>query len=149
MPSRTNRVSQTKHKSDLLNVPTFTQPWFQVKRIYAEKSVHFVKLKLWQNTIINRPGVARAVLQTPLSFIKWVSQSAFSSKSSQHHESQSKRARKLKFWENVHHPLCVTCQVSIFFFLQRGWASWWRVCYQQSLPCLFFFFFFFSFLNIH
>ena len=33
---------------------------------------------------------------------------------------------------------CVTCQVSIkFFFKQSCGASWWRVCYQLGLACLF------------
>ena len=51
--------------------------------------------------IFNRPGVARAVLQTPLWLIISVSESAFSSKSSKYHKSQTVRARDLKFWENV------------------------------------------------
>ena len=38
--------------------------------------------------------------------------------------------------------LRVTCNVSrvtcniIIFFLQSDEAIWWRVCYQQGLPCL-------------
>ena len=47
--------------------------------------------------VINRPDVAGAVLQTPLTFIKLLIKSAFSSKSSQHHKSQTVKARKLKF----------------------------------------------------
>ena len=38
--------------------------------------------------------------------------------------------------ENVHTPPRVTCQMSGVFFLQNGWASWWRVCYQRGLPRL-------------
>ena len=36
------------------------------------------------------------------------------------------------------HMSCVMCQVSFLFlfFLQSGGASWWRVCYQRSLPRL-------------
>ena len=68
-------------------------------------------LKLF-SLIVNRPGVAGAVLQIPLLLIDWLSESAFSSKSLQHHKSQTVKARKLKFWENVHPPPCVTCQVS-------------------------------------
>ena len=62
--------------------------------------------------IVNRPGVAGAVLKTPLSLInsfsQSVSQSAFSSESSKYHKSQTVRARELKFLENVHPPLHVT-----------------------------------------
>ena len=38
-------------------------------------------------------------------------QSAFSSKSSKYHKSQTRRARELKFWENVHPPQHVTCHM--------------------------------------
>ena len=82
--------------------------------------------------------------------------------SSNHHNFQTVRARDLKFWHNVHHPLCVqcvmchvsrvTCHVSrvtylvshvwghmsqkkIYFLYSVG-ASWWRVCYQRGLPRL-------------
>ena len=41
-----------------------------------------------------------------------VSQSSFSSQSSKHHNSQTLRARDLKFWHNDHHPLCVLCHMS-------------------------------------
>ena len=41
------------------------------------------------------------------------------------------------------HVSGVTCQVLhvifflyLFFFLQSGGASWWRVCYQRGLPRL-------------
>ena len=37
---------------------------------------------------------------------------SFSSKSSMHHNSQTVRARELKFWENVHPTPCVMCHVS-------------------------------------
>ena len=72
---------------------------------------------------------------------------------------QTVRARELKFWENVHTPPCVTCQVScimchvsgvtcqvshvrccmlffiylFIFFGKRAEVSCWRVCYQRSL----------------
>ena len=64
--------------------------------------------------------------------------------------SQTVRTRELKFLENVHPTLCVTCHMSrntchvscvmchkshdTFFFI--GGASWWRVCYQRGLPHL-------------
>ena len=44
--------------------------------------------------------------------IHWFSQSSFSSQSSRHHKHQTVRARELTFWDNVHHPLCVTCHLS-------------------------------------
>ena len=64
-----------------------------------------------------------------------------------------KAARELKFLNNVHHPMCVMCHMSLvtchvshviyrmshvtlFFFLHIGLDSWWRVCYQRGLPCL-------------
>ena len=40
--------------------------------------------------------------------IKW----PFSSKSSKHHNSKTVWSRDLKYWNNVHHPLCVMCHVS-------------------------------------
>ena len=120
---------------------------------------------LWRCKIFNRPGVAGAVLQTPLSLI-W---SSFSSRSSNHFPAQTKRARELKFWENVYPPPNVTCHVShvichmscvtchmarvtchvscvtchiilllllLIICLQSGGASRGRVCYQRGLPRL-------------
>ena len=71
--------------------------------------------------MFNRPSVAGAVLQTSPLLIKWLRESSFSSKSSKHLHSQTVRARvrDLKFWDNVHHPLCDTwyrdCDQSITF----------------------------------
>ena len=76
--------------------------------------------------IFYRPGVAGAVLHTALLFIHSVSQSAFSSKSSKYHKSQTVRAKELKFLENVHPPQHVTCQMAhvkchvIFLFFLFG-----------------------------
>ena len=105
--------------------------------------------------VFNRPGVAGAILQPPLwlihSFIE--SLSYLSSKSSRHHKSQTVRAKNLTFWEYVHPPPCVTCQMSgtrcqvsgvtchvsditFFFFRQIGRACWCMVCYQRGLPRL-------------
>ena len=90
----------------------------------------------------------------------WYSHSFFVEISSRNLYSQTKWVRHLKFWENVHLPLCVTCHVShvmchmscftchvshvtcnmscvtcpIFLSGQRDWASCWRVCYQRGLP---------------
>ena len=52
---------------------------------------------------------------------------------SKHHKSQIIRARELKFWDNVHPPPHVSCQVSgvrcqvsgvtyFFFFFQKWWG---------------------------
>ena len=46
-------------------------------------------------------------------FIKW---EHFSFKPSYHHYTQTVRARELNFWENVHPPPCVRCQVSVVSF---------------------------------
>ena len=56
-----------------------------------------------------------SILDTLTSFrslLKSPFRGAFFSQSSKHHKSQTVRARELKFWENVHPPPCVTCQVS-------------------------------------
>ena len=73
---------------------------------------------------------------------------------SKQHDSQTVRARELKFGENVHPRTCVTSQVSHttchvshvtchmshvichIFFGQNDWGSQWRVCYQWGLPSL-------------
>ena len=66
----------------------------------------------------NRPGVAGAVLQTAWSFNQ-VTNRWFVEINSKHCQSQTRRARELKFWENVHPTLCgmhhvshVTCHES-------------------------------------
>ena len=59
-----------------------------------------------------------------------------SSKYSQHHESQTVRARELKFWENVHHVWSVTCHVS------RVTCHVSHVtCHLSPVTCFFSFFF--------
>ena len=104
--------------------------------------------------IINRPGVAGAVLQTASSLTDTVSHSSFVKISSEHLHSQTIKARKLKFWEKVHlpppvmfHESYVTCHVSpvtfhmslnFIYFWQSGEASRWRVYYQWGLPRLVF-----------
>ena len=73
------------------------------------------------------------------SFIHWVTESSFFSKTSKYHKSQTVRARDMNFWDNVHHPLFVMCHMSCVayhFFLQSGWTSSWRVCYRWGLPRL-------------
>ena len=85
-----------------------------------------------RSRLVNRPGVAGAVLQTPLSLIKWLSHSSFSL-----NIFQPLSIPNRKFWQNVHptchvssvmchvspvtcHPSHVTCHLShekMFFFL--------------------------------
>ena len=90
--------------------------------------------------VINRPGVAGAVLQSPPSLTVQIS--------FEHCQSQIRRARELKFWENVHptiyvmcHVSCVTCHKNfLFIFFEKNTkiilsfkknlrASRWIVCY--------------------
>ena len=110
---------------------------------------------IFYTTIINRPGVAGAVVQTALSFIKWLSepfppdiQNIIASK-----------PLELESWNfdrmfTPYHVSCVMCHVSrvtchmapvtchlspvtcffvVFVFYKKngksGEASWWRVCY--------------------
>ena len=47
--------------------------------------------------VINRPGVAGPVLQSPPTFTDLLSQSSFSSKFLKHHKSQTSLASDLKF----------------------------------------------------
>ena len=96
--------------------------------IMITDSMVFVKPSLMQQNIINRPGVARTVLQTPSSLM--VSKSWFVEIYSKQHNSQAVRSRELTFGENVHLPTCVkfhvshvtchvsrvTCHMSFFFF---------------------------------
>ena len=103
-------------------------PTSSKKNSYASKASHttclWYKRSHWSAKtetidmiymIINRPGVARAVLQLPSSLINSLIHSLI-------HPlvpicsipcySQTIRARELKFWENVHPTLCVMCHVS-------------------------------------
>ena len=69
-------------------------------------------LKWNSSGMFNGPGVAGAVLQTAFSLIHLLSESSFSSRPSKNHNSQTVRARELKFSDIVHHPLCVTFRMS-------------------------------------
>ena len=62
--------------------------------------------------IINRPGVAGAVLQTPSLLINSFVNSSSVEISSKHCLARTVRPRDLIFLENVNPPLCVMCQVS-------------------------------------
>ena len=67
--------------------------------------------KISGTNIFNRPGVAGAVLQSHPSLIDWLSHPLVKI-SSKHFQSQTRRARELKFWKNVYPTICVTCHVS-------------------------------------
>ena len=77
--------------------------------------------------VINRPGVGGAVLQ--------VTYSSFSSQSSKHHYSQAIRARELKFWENIHPPPHVTCNLSLVTCHVSN-----VICHVSHVTCHMFFF---------
>ena len=91
----------------------------------------------WRNFFpsrFNRPGVAGAVLQTPLflihSFIYSSTGCVWKKKTSVHLHSQSIKAQKLKFWEMVDLLQPVMC-------IMLGKLGGWRVFYQRGLHCLF------------
>ena len=121
--------------------------------------IHPLQCELFSSFFITRPGLARAVLQTALSFIIWLNKSPFPFISSKHLHSQTKTDRQLTFWQDVHithmsrvmcHMYKVTCHMSnitynvfnftdhyfFLFVLQLDGAGWWRVCYQWGLPHL-------------
>ena len=63
--------------------------------------------------VFNRPGIAGSVLPSHRHWlIDWFSRSWFFKISFKHWQSQTGRARKLKFWENVSTTLCVMCHLS-------------------------------------
>ena len=80
-------------------------------------------------SLINRPLVPRAVLQTPLSLINSVSQWSFLEISPEPLHSQTLRARERKFWKMVH-LACVTCNV---------WCVMYHVshvmCHMSCVTC--------------
>ena len=67
--------------------------------------------------------------------MNWVTHSSFYSQSSKHHNSQTVMARDLKFWDNVHHPLCDPCNMShvtchmteknIYIWFFSSFSKWW------------------------
>ena len=76
--------------------------------------------------VFNRLGVAWAVLQSPPSLINSIIHSfihPFVKIYSKHSQSQTGRARELKFWENVHPTICVMCLVS------------YLTCYGSHVMC--------------
>ena len=58
---------------------------------------YLVEQKNISTHVFNRPSVAGAALQTPPLLIYSVTQSAFSSKPSKHHYTQTVKARELEF----------------------------------------------------
>ena len=107
---------------DLL--PSVCRHWYQSRehqQSYRQNLINMLILCKENNMfdvfpIINRPGVAGAVLQsTPLFYIDSLIKLPFCSESSWHMAqciSRSVRAGELKFLENFHPPLCITCHVS-------------------------------------
>ena len=74
------------------------------------------------------------------SFINKLSDSSFSSKSSEHLQSQTVRARELRLWENVH----ITPLSSVMCHMSRVPCHMWRITCHMSFFFFFFFFFFFT-----
>ena len=81
---------------------------------YISQGVQIVA-SIWFK-FVTRPSGARAVLQTPPLLIESVnqsvSQSSFVKIPSTNLHSQTVKVRELTFWEKVHLPPPVTCQVS-------------------------------------
>ena len=67
--------------------------------------------RLHLTPFFNRPGVAGDVLQSPPLLIDSIFHPLVQI-SSKHCQSQTGRARELKFLENGHPTLCVTCHMS-------------------------------------
>ena len=82
--------------------------------LWAKHNLLFLTLLslLSSPMVINRPGLAGAVLQNTPSLIKTLTNSSVVKVSSKHPHSQTVRARDLKLWENVHLPPYVMCHVS-------------------------------------
>ena len=57
--------------------------------------------------LITRPGVALVI-----NWLGHLLSDSFVKLSSKHIHYQTVRARNLQFWDNVHHPPCVRCQIS-------------------------------------
>ena len=80
----------------------------------------FFRTKWWSLSV---EGLLSTGPTPSSSLINKVTQSSFSSKSSKYPHSQIVRARDLKCWDNVHHPLCVTCHLSHVTH-QRSGVKW-------------------------
>ena len=90
-------------------------------------------------TIVNRPGVAGAVLQTPSSLIDEVHLSQLVIlffKYLQNTFTPKPYELACEVSHVMFHLSHVNCHIMNFyffqFFLQNGETSWWRVCYQQG-----------------
>ena len=88
--------------------------------MFLKLQLVFVKLSAAQHTICQSCTLYLTDLVYPGLFYKhlchwltdWLTDSAFSSKPSNHPYTQTARARELKFWENGHPPPRVTCHLS-------------------------------------
>ena len=84
---------------------------FLVLEAHLKKYIFKLKKKIFYKIPINRPGVARPVLQSPPSFINKLGHPLIKI-SSKYYQSQTGKARDLKFWKNVNHTLFVMCHAS-------------------------------------
>ena len=83
--------------------------------------------------VINRPGLAGAVLQSSLSLFNSFIHSwthPLVQISSKYSQFQTGKARKLKFCENVHPTICVLCHVS-FVTCYVSHVT----CHMSRVPC--------------
>ena len=81
--------------------------WCLAPQVFQWILSYVCMIKLF-NIFINRPGVARAILQSPLCIIHSFIHSSFCSESSRHCPSQAERAGR------IFPPPCVTCNRSRF-----------------------------------
>ena len=103
-PSRNPLEQPCQHLENPLLPNSFTQ-------IYILFQIGFCigPLKMHRQFHIGLPKLHKRFLIGPPD---WLGMWPFSSQSSKHHNSQTVRARELKFWENAHPPPHVTCHVS-------------------------------------
>ena len=88
--------------------------------------VEWIDFALWWSFIGN--GLRLQPAQQACFLSQWISRSSFSSKYSEHHISQTIRARDMKLSHNVHHLSRVTCHMSpvtcqmshVIFFCKIG-----------------------------
>ena len=100
--------------------------------------------------IINRPRVARAVLQTPSLLNNSLSESAFSSKYATNLHSQAVRTRELKFWENVYLPPPVRCHMT-HVICDMSCVTWYIspvTCHMSVVTCIIIYLFYLIFFFI-
>ena len=131
-------VKNNEKKGSLVACWIFSHPFWKKKISSWKLRINPIFCKLnWHNFSFRSQKLKKLTCTTPPPSI-WncvLSESAFSSKSSEHLHSQTLRARELTFWEKFHlnppvtcyvshvmcHMSCVTCHFFIYVF----WIEWW------------------------